>query len=80
MIDLHNHILPGIDDGPATLSESLELAKITVFAIIVVPPHIHPGRNENQINTIQPILQTMQQAVIENIERDVKTKRPSVKK
>ncbi|UTW02446.1 capsular biosynthesis protein [Amphritea atlantica] len=66
MIDLHNHILPGIDDGPATLSESLELAKIAVddgIRHIVVTPHIHPGRYENQISTIQPVLQTLQQAI-----------------
>ena len=28
MIDLHCHILPGIDDGPKTLSESLEMTRI----------------------------------------------------
>ena len=27
MIDLHNHILPGIDDGAADLEESLEIAR-----------------------------------------------------
>jgi len=26
LIDLHTHLLPGIDDGPATMSESVELA------------------------------------------------------
>ena len=25
MIDLHTHVLPGVDDGPATVSESLEI-------------------------------------------------------
>src|SRR3954454_14240691 len=25
MIDLHTHVLPGVDDGPATISESLEI-------------------------------------------------------
>jgi protein-tyrosine phosphatase len=28
MIDLHCHLLPGIDDGPADLEESLELARL----------------------------------------------------
>ena len=27
MIDLHNHLLPGIDDGPATIGESVEMAR-----------------------------------------------------
>jgi protein-tyrosine phosphatase len=26
-IDLHNHILPGLDDGPRTMNESVLLAK-----------------------------------------------------
>lgn len=28
MIDLHSHILPGVDDGPADESEALDLAKL----------------------------------------------------
>ncbi len=28
MIDLHSHLLPGIDDGPATLAESVEMARV----------------------------------------------------
>lgn len=69
MIDLHNHILPGIDDGPATLQESLELARIAVddgIEHIVATPHIHPGRYENQIATIKPVMQSLQQALFEN--------------
>jgi protein-tyrosine phosphatase len=66
MFDLHNHILPGIDDGPATLEESLELAHIAVadgIRHIVVTPHIHPGRYENQISTIEPVLAKLKQAI-----------------
>ena len=47
MIDLHCHLLPGIDDGPDTLEQSLELCRIAVADGItraVVTPHIHPGR------------------------------------
>ncbi|BBB25472.1 tyrosine-protein phosphatase [Amphritea japonica] len=68
MIDLHNHILPGIDDGPATLEESLALAEIAVndgISHIVVTPHIHPGRYDNQISTIQPALSSLQQTLVE---------------
>ena len=28
MIDIHCHILPGVDDGSKNLSESIEMAKI----------------------------------------------------
>ncbi|TMD49477.1 MAG: capsular biosynthesis protein, partial [Chloroflexi bacterium] len=30
MIDTHLHILPGIDDGPETVEESLALARVLV--------------------------------------------------
>jgi protein-tyrosine phosphatase len=43
--DIHFHLLPGIDDGPATLAESLELAAAAVrdgTGTIVATPHVHP--------------------------------------
>lgn len=30
IIDLHSHLLPGVDDGAQTIEQSLELAKIVV--------------------------------------------------
>ena len=56
MIDLHCHLLPGVDDGPATLAESLALCRIAVADGIthsIVTPHIHPGRWDNTKNTIE---------------------------
>jgi protein-tyrosine phosphatase len=44
MIDLHSHILPGLDDGPATMAGSLELARAAVGAgtrTILATPHIN---------------------------------------
>jgi protein-tyrosine phosphatase len=55
MFDLHCHLLPGIDDGPATLNEALELARIAVANGIthsVLTPHVHPGRYENVKSSI----------------------------
>jgi protein-tyrosine phosphatase len=48
MIDLHCHILPGLDDGPATMEDSLAMARVAAGAgitTIVATPHIredHP--------------------------------------
>jgi protein-tyrosine phosphatase len=42
--ELHFHLLPGVDDGPATLDESLELARLAVAdgtGIVVCTPHVH---------------------------------------
>ncbi len=46
MIDLHCHILPGIDDGPKTLKESLVMARIfeqAGYSHVVATPHAVPG-------------------------------------
>lgn len=45
MIDLHFHLLPGVDDGPATLEDSVELAARAVAEgtrAIVATPHVRP--------------------------------------
>lgn len=50
MIDLHTHLLHGIDDGAQTLSESLALARAAVadgITAAAMTPHIHPGRFDN---------------------------------
>jgi protein-tyrosine phosphatase len=46
MIDLHVHILPGIDDGPEDLAESLQmcqLAQADGIHTLVATPHLNPG-------------------------------------
>ncbi len=46
MIDLHCHILDGLDDGPATLDESLAIAKQAAadsIKAIVATPHVCNG-------------------------------------
>ncbi len=43
MIDLHCHLLPGIDDGPATVEESLAMARAAAelgTRTIVATPHV----------------------------------------
>jgi len=50
MIDLHSHILPGIDDGATDLGVSLEMARIAVadgVEIQACTPHILPGLYHN---------------------------------
>jgi protein-tyrosine phosphatase len=50
MIDLHSHILYGLDDGPATLDESLEMCRIGYrdgIRTIVATPHMLNGAYRN---------------------------------
>jgi protein-tyrosine phosphatase len=41
--ELHYHLLPGVDDGPADMAESVELARIAVAdgtSVVTVTPHV----------------------------------------
>src|SRR3954452_23177956 len=41
--EIHCHILPGVDDGPATLEDSVELARLAVrdgTRTVVATPHV----------------------------------------
>lgn len=56
MIDLHSHILPGIDDGAKTLDEAIALAEHSVergISHMVCTPHIHQGVFDNNIQSIE---------------------------
>jgi protein-tyrosine phosphatase len=50
MIDLHCHLLPGVDDGAADLGTALAMARIAVddgIKVIACTPHIYPGMYDN---------------------------------
>jgi protein-tyrosine phosphatase len=56
VIDLHCHILPGLDDGPSNLDFSLSMARVAVAAgtqMIVATPHIRADFNVDP-NEIEP--------------------------
>jgi len=69
MIDIHCHLLPNIDDGPQSMTESLELATIAIKNNIqkaIVTPHIHPGRYENDFYSIFSSYAMFKSKLIEN--------------
>ena len=50
MIDLHCHLLPGIDDGAEDLETALAMARIAVddgVTHAMLTPHLHEGRWDN---------------------------------
>jgi protein-tyrosine phosphatase len=60
VIDLHCHLLPGIDDGPGTLDEALAMARLAVAGGITearVTPHLHVGRWDNDLARIEAAVQ-----------------------
>jgi len=55
MIDLHNHLLHGLDDGPRTIEESIRMCEISYkdgVRTIVATPHTLNGVYQNNRSTI----------------------------
>lgn len=71
MIDLHCHLLPGIDDGAPDLSLSLAMARCAVadgITVTACTPHIMPGYYENTGHGIRSAVEALQlQLASENI-------------
>lgn len=49
MIDIHNHLLVGMDDGPESIEETIDLLSQAkeqgITGIVVTPHHLHPKYN-----------------------------------
>lgn len=68
MIDLHCHLLPGIDDGARDLDMSLAMARIAAddgIATIACTPHILPGVYNNNGPAIRAAIVRLQRALDE---------------
>ncbi len=66
-IDIHNHILPGIDDGAKTVDDSIALIKaFEEFGVtrFIATPHIMHNYYPNTKETIDNALSQVQQAMI----------------
>jgi protein-tyrosine phosphatase len=56
IVDIHSHLLPGVDDGAQTPEEALDLARAAVadgVEHLVLTPHVFPGRFDNTRSTIE---------------------------
>ena len=61
MIDIHCHVLPGMDDGPASMDESLAMVRLAVADGIrgaICTPHWHPMFWPNERNAIAIAVET----------------------
>jgi protein-tyrosine phosphatase len=66
VIDLHCHLLPGIDDGARDLSVSLKMAIAEVeqgVTVVACTPHILPGLYHNSGPAIRQSVEELQQAL-----------------
>ncbi len=63
-IDLHCHILPGVDDGASSRSQSIEMLKIAYkngFGTICATPHFREPRFVNEIEKLQEEVRWLQE-------------------
>ena len=68
MIDIHNHYLPGVDDGADTLEDSLALVRLAVaqgITKVVCTPHYHHGRYDWDEAAVTSAFAALQSAVRE---------------
>ncbi|SFF15412.1 protein-tyrosine phosphatase [Paenibacillus algorifonticola] len=77
MIDIHTHILPGIDDGAARLEDSVALARAAaaegIKTIIATPHHLN-GRYVNPTQVVEELTRTLNELLQElDIPLDVYT-------
>ncbi len=69
MIDLHCHILPGIDDGAPDLASSLAMARLALddgIEVTACTPHIYPGVYENDAAGIRKGMEAFSQSLLEH--------------
>lgn len=74
-VDIHNHILPGIDDGAKTVTDSLELIKgFGEFGVknFICTPHIMHNYYENTPETIKKSYDELQNALKKQNSNDVR--------
>ena len=65
-VDIHSHLIPGIDDGVSSLEDSLEIIRFFEHAgykKLITTPHIKPSRYPNQPADIRSGLLSLQEAV-----------------
>ncbi|HWR59939.1 MAG TPA: CpsB/CapC family capsule biosynthesis tyrosine phosphatase [Thermodesulfovibrionales bacterium] len=77
--DYHCHLLPGLDDGPKDLAESVDMASVLCslgFTAVVCTPHLVKGTFENDVGKVQDAVATLQETLTKN--KIVLTLHPSV--
>jgi protein-tyrosine phosphatase len=75
VIDLHSHILPGLDDGAATLEESLQIARAAVvdgIDTIAATPHVRDDYPTSAAEMEERVAEVREACVAAGIPLDVR--------
>lgn len=75
-VDIHSHILPGIDDGAKNIDESLEMIsemKKMGFSKVIGTPHTYPGLYDNTTDSIKNAFKKLENLRLKDIKLDYGT-------
>ncbi|WP_324829308.1 CpsB/CapC family capsule biosynthesis tyrosine phosphatase, partial [Qipengyuania zhejiangensis] len=70
MIDIHCHILPGVDDGSQNIEDSIKMAKHAAnegITKIIATPHHKNGKYDNTASDIKPQVEKLNQILKEEM-------------
>ena len=68
MIDIHSHILFGVDDGAQTVEDSIAMARQAVeqgITAVFATPHHRNGKYTNEKNSILPKVEELNAALVQ---------------
>lgn len=66
-IDVHSHILPGIDDGSKTMDQTMNMLRMAYedgIRTIIATPHAHEGRMQITISDLEESVKRVQENCI----------------
>lgn len=66
IVDMHCHVLPGVDDGPATMTDAIAVlreAERQGIGRMIVTPHYHPGRYVVPASKVMDVLDSVRETV-----------------
>lgn len=63
-VDMHCHIIPGVDDGAADMEEAVKMLQTAYkegIRLIIATPHYHPRRGHESLEVIQEQLRMLRE-------------------
>ena len=67
LVDVHSHLLPGIDDGAKSMDDSLAMIRMLIdmgYQKLIITPHVMAHRYPNSTQHIQQVFHSLQTEVI----------------
>lgn len=73
-IDIHSHILPGVDDGPESIEQTIRMLHMAIsegINTIIATPHYEPGGDNPSVDELERIRKQVEEEAF-NISRKIK--------